>query len=140
MLGPVEEAQTDMESRFRQWLSGVLDRLEPAPAKPRMKLHRLEVESPYHAVSIRPGVVSCQASKQFGNLRFLSKKAPRFPLPECTCPKCECSYTHYDDRRQGIDRRKKLATPPAAAIVNRRMNHGRRSTDAMGFNDPQATR
>jgi hypothetical protein len=140
MLRPVEEALNEMESRFRQWLSGVLDRLERAPPKPRVMLHRVEPESPYHAVSIRPGLVSCEASQQFGNRRFLSKKAPRLPLPECTCPNCECSYTHYDDRRQGIDRRKEIATQPAAAIVERRLNHGRRATDAVGFSDPQATR
>ena len=126
-----------MESRFRLWLSGVLDHLEPALPKPRVTLHRLEPESPYHAVCIRPGVVSCQASKQFGNMRFLSGRAPRFPLPECTCEQCECSYTHYDDRRLGVDRRRKLATPPSASVVERRIRAGRRSTDAKGFSDLQ---
>ena len=66
MLRGVEGARINMESRFRGWLSGVLDRLEPALPQPRVKLRRLEPESPYHAVSIRPGIVSCQASKQFG--------------------------------------------------------------------------
>jgi hypothetical protein len=128
-----------MQSKFRAWLSGVFARLEPQPARPSFRLKRLEPDSPYHAVSIRPGAVCCQAAKQFGNLRFLSNKAPRFPLPECNCPQCDCSYTHYADRRLGIDRRRTLATPPSAAIVERRLRPGgRRSTDARGFSDPQA--
>jgi hypothetical protein len=128
-----------MESKFRTWFSGVIERLEPKSAPPPVRLKRLEPESPYHAVSIRPGAICCQAAQQFGNLRFLSKKAPRFPLPECDCAACECSYTHYADRRLGIDRRRTLATPPSAAIVERRLRpRGRRSTDAMGFSDPQA--
>ena len=129
-----------MVSRFRLWLAGLLERFDPAPANSRVKFRHLDADSPFHAVSIRPGVVSCQASKQFGSMRFLSSNAPRFPLPECTCAKCECSYTHYADRRRGFDRRRTLEKPPEAAIVERRKAHGRRATDAMGFNDPRATK
>jgi len=125
---------------FRGWVSGLLERLEPKPYT-QIKLKRVGALQPsqYRAVSVRPGPVSCQAAKQFGNLRFFLHKAPRFPLPECNCESCTCSYVHHADRRRGYDRRERLENSPATAIVERRIGPGRRSTDAKGFNDPLAT-
>jgi hypothetical protein len=130
-----------MEFNFRGWVSGLLERREPKPyTQIKLKHVGAPQPSPYRAVSVRPGPVSCQAAKQFGNLRFFLRKAPRLPLPECNCESCNCSYVHHADRRRGYDRRETLESSPAAAIVERRLRSGRRSTEAKGFNDPLATR
>jgi phosphoribosyl 1,2-cyclic phosphodiesterase len=72
-------------------------------------------------------------------MRFLSGTAPRFPLPECDCPACECSYNHYADRRSGFDRRRVIVASSMTRI-ERRLTRGRRSKDAQGFDDPQNSR
>jgi hypothetical protein len=123
-----------MKLRLPTWLSTLFERDEPkqhwTPAVRRAPT------SAYHAVSIRPGLVCCQASKTFGNMRFLVGKAPRIPLPECNSPSCTCVYTHYSDRRSGSDRRVTLADPTSPGGYNRRVNRGRRSTDVIAWNDP----
>jgi hypothetical protein len=128
------EGTSSMKFNLRAWLSDLTDRDESTrhwfPAAPRTPA------SPYHAVSIKPGLVCCQASKQFGNMRFLAHKAPRLPLPECTSPSCTCLYTHFSDRRTGSERRTILADPTSADSRNRRMNRGRRATDVIAWNDP----
>jgi hypothetical protein len=123
-----------MKIRVPAWLSSLIDGDEP----PRRwsPVGRRAPSSPYHAVSIKPGLVCCQASKQFGNMRFLAGKAPQLPLPECTSPSCTCLYTHYSDRRSGFERRVVLADPTSPDGQSRRMNRGRRSTDVIAWNDP----
>jgi hypothetical protein len=123
-----------MKFRFPAWLSNLIDRDEPTQRwSPTI---RRAPTSPYHAVSIKPGLVCCQASKQFGNMRFLAGKAPRLPLPECSSPSCTCLYAHYSDRRSGSDRRVILADPTSLDGQSRRMNRGRRATDVIAWNDP----
>jgi hypothetical protein len=133
MLDPFDGTSV-MKLRFPAWLSTLIDRDEPtqrwSPAVRRAPT------SPFHAVSIRPGLVCCQASKQFGNMRFLARKAPRLPLPECDSPSCTCLYTHFSDRRSGSDRRVILADPTSPDSRSRRMNRGRRATDVIAWNDP----
>lgn len=87
----------------------------------------------FRAVSIRPGDDSCEAARQFGNLRFLCAKAPRLPLPECTAAACNCRFVHYSDRRSGQDRRRTYdwTRERDLDVVNRRSSRGRRSTDAV---------
>lgn len=87
----------------------------------------------FRAVSIRPGEGSCEAAKQFGKLRFLSAKAPRLPVPECTAAACNCRYVHFADRRSGRDRRARYdwARERELGLVNRRASRGRRETDAV---------
>jgi len=133
ILGSVD-GTSPMRFSIRTWLTALTDRDEstrhwsPAARRPPA--------SPYHAVSIKPGLECCQASKQFGNMRFLAHKAPRLPLPECTSSSCTCLYTHYSDRRTGSERRTILADPTSADSRNRRMNRGRRATDVIAWNDP----
>jgi hypothetical protein len=88
----------------------------------------------FRAVAIRPGDGSCEAARQFGNMRFLCAKAPRLPVPECTAATCECRYVHYSDRRSGQDRRARYdwTRERELGVVNRRLSHGRRATDAIG--------
>ena len=85
-------------------------------------------------MSIRPGEESCEAAQQFGQMRFLCAKAPRLPLPGCSVAVCNCRYTHFADRRTGLDRRASYdwTRERELGVVNRRAGHGRRSTDAVG--------
>ena len=59
----------------------------------------------YHAVSIKPGAYACSAANDIAGQRFLATEAPNLPLPGCDAAKCECHFTHHDDRRTGKDRR-----------------------------------
>jgi len=123
-----------MRFSFRAWLADLTDREESTRHPPAV--FRREPASPFHAVSIKPGLVCCQAAKQFGKMRFLARKAPRLPLPGCDSPSCTCLYTHFSDRRSGSERRAMLADPTSPDSRNRRMNRGRRATDVIAWNDP----
>jgi hypothetical protein len=57
--------------------------------------------NPYHAVSIAPGAQACAAARGLQKKRFLSREAPVLPLKTCDEARCECRYTHHDDRRKG---------------------------------------
>ncbi len=112
------------------WLTGL--RSKNASAPDRRGLSNQVRDSKYHAVSVRPGNPSCQAAVQLGRLRFLSRDAPKLPLPECTAQTCTCRYAHYADRRSGLDRRRTFENVVRGGMIDRRLNHGRRSTDAIG--------
>ena len=104
-------------------------------AKPgtRRNATRPAEDTRYRAVSIRPGEGSCEAARQFGNMRFLCAKAPRLPVPECTAAVCNCRYVHFSDRRSGQDRRRTYdwTRERDLGVVNRRAGGGRRSTDSV---------
>jgi hypothetical protein len=63
------------------------------------------VKDPWKAVVIVPGDSACTAATQLRGKRFLSRNAPRLPLPECSRQdQCQCKYRHLSDRR-GAQRR-----------------------------------
>lgn len=95
-----------------------------------VQAHR--VVNPFHAVSIVPGPICCQAARDIEGVRFLSKEAPRLPLPGCKGGPCKCRYAHHADRREGADRRHRdVWNPLVAATMNdrRQGRGGRRTTD-----------
>ena len=54
----------------------------------------------WKAVAILPGESACAAARELRSKRFLSRNAPRLPLPDCTKQDhCECKYRHLPDRR-----------------------------------------
>jgi hypothetical protein len=54
----------------------------------------------WHAVSIKPKGMSCDAAHACRAARFLSAEAPRLPLADCTTSDtCSCVYKHLPDRR-----------------------------------------
>ncbi|MDH5499989.1 MAG: hypothetical protein OEY72_02685 [Gammaproteobacteria bacterium] len=59
----------------------------------------------FHAVAIKYSEHACNAAKALTGRRFLSNAAPRLPLPECDYPDCNCRFAHFNDRRNGHDRR-----------------------------------
>lgn len=86
---------------------------------------------PFHAVSVRPGLLSCPQSRKLRNVRFLSRSAPSIPLPGCDMAKeCTCHFDKHNDRRQG-DRRLFGCQPDGRYFsgTERRRTGGRRSTD-----------
>jgi hypothetical protein len=95
------------------------------PSVPRPPSH-------WHAVGIKTKGVCCEAVQAYRTTRFLSKEAPRLPLPECTVSDtCSCVYKHHADRRaqprrqderDGLRRSSKVAQ-------ERRLSRDRRKTD-----------
>jgi hypothetical protein len=88
--------------------------------------------SPWHAVSIATGNSGCEAARARIAARYLSREAPRLPLPQCSDPEsCSCWYKHYGDRR-GRPRRKDdiIGLRRSRAIEpERRQVRGRRADD-----------
>jgi hypothetical protein len=88
--------------------------------------------SQYHAVSIIPGVVSCGAAHRFTGLRFLSRQAPKLPLPSCDAGQCTCRFKHHKDRRAGPRRRGEIGMMQALwKGPERRRAGGRRADDLL---------
>jgi len=57
-------------------------------------------KDPWKAVAILADDSACEAARQLRGHRFLSRDAPRLPLPECTQQsQCQCKYRHLKDRR-----------------------------------------
>jgi hypothetical protein len=115
-------------------LSSLLSRLWPrresiSPLDQRLERRR---DSPYHAVVVTAGHPSCEAAKQLATVRFLKREAPSLPLAGCYVRPCECRYSHYADRRTGLDRRVSIGGKPPHGLEERRLNHGRRAGDPIG--------
>jgi hypothetical protein len=88
---------------------------------------------PWHAVSIVCSKEICAAAISCLEKRFLSSKAPRLPLPDCSHPQsCQCTYRHFDDRRVKPRRAGELGSPPhgVTPAVERRAQPERRQTDS----------
>ncbi|GFE78552.1 hypothetical protein GCM10011487_05520 [Steroidobacter agaridevorans] len=86
--------------------------------------------NPYHAVSVLPGADACAAAYRFSGQRFLSRQAPRLPLPSCDVATCGCRFKHHKDRRSGPRRNSDVGMMMAGYSGNeRRQSRGRRSTD-----------
>lgn len=86
---------------------------------------------PYHAVSILPGASACAAAYRSAGQRFLSREAPRLPLPSCDARTCGCRFKHYNDRRAGPRRNSDVgwATASSPQSKERRQSRGRRAED-----------
>jgi len=63
------------------------------------------MDTAFHAVSIKFTSNACNSAKAMAGRRFLASSAPKMPLPDCTAPECNCRFAHFDDRRTGKDRR-----------------------------------
>jgi hypothetical protein len=87
---------------------------------------------PWHAVGIAARASSCEAAVSCRGKRYLSRDAPRLPLPECDRPlTCSCTYRHYPDRRDKPRRSSEsgIALRSAKPTVEKRISRGRRKTD-----------
>ena len=87
--------------------------------------------NPYHAGSVLPCAKACAAAYRFSGQRFLSRQAPRLPLPSCDVATCGCRFKHHKDRRSGPRRNSDVGmmTLGYSGQERRLTRGGRRSTD-----------
>ncbi|HEU4653614.1 MAG TPA: hypothetical protein VFS47_06485 [Steroidobacteraceae bacterium] len=117
-----------MDSKSRWSIANLFKREKPAAPQPTARA--TQPANPYHAVSIIPGVASCASAHRFAGTRYLSKQAPRLPLPNCDAPECTCRFKHHNDRRAGPRRRADVGFMPGTFNgVERRATRGRRAED-----------
>lgn len=84
--------------------------------------------NPYHAVSIIPGDIACNAVKALQNRRYLANEAIKLPLEKCDAVMCHCIYQHHADRRSGRDRRyPSITSNNLGSIPEHRSGSDRRS-------------
>lgn len=109
------------KSWFARWFGG---KPEKTPQRPST------VNNPFHAVSVVPGTDACPAAYRFAGQRYLSRQAPRLPLPSCDVQTCSCRFKHHKDRRTGPRRHSDWGMVMAGySGQERRRIRGRRSTD-----------
>lgn len=88
------------------------------------------VDRRWHAVAVKPGAGACPAVVSGRNQRWLSREAPRLPLPSCTRPEgCNCTYEHHADRRAGARRVEEMDAfrRPVTVLTERRARKDRRA-------------
>ena len=95
------------------------------------KVVKAASNSRYKAVSC---IGQCPAIKGLQGKRFLHREAPTLPVPGCTASRCDCVYTHHDDRRLGKRDRRGLSQISKeffdySGQPNRRNRRGRRTAD-----------
>jgi hypothetical protein len=94
------------------------------PSPPRIE------RSPWYSVSVVAKSAACAAAKSLAAKRFLSREAPRLPLPSCDSPdRCGCTYKHHKDRRAAFRREEDNVGIRRPAREERRRTRGRRNSD-----------
>jgi hypothetical protein len=86
------------------------------------------IDKSWHAVCVVPGRMACEAAQRLRGQRFLSRDAPRLPLPDCNHQaECQCKYQHLADRRGDPRRTEDTAVGIAPkAVGNERRRPGER--------------
>jgi hypothetical protein len=83
----------------------------------------------WRAVKVVSGDSACEAVQQLRGRRFLTREAPRLPLPDCNRQnECQCKYQHLPDRR-GSPRREAdsgFGSAPKPMVAERRRPGERR--------------
>jgi len=60
----------------------------------------MAIDKSWHSICVVPGRMACEAAQRLRGQRFLSRDAPRLPLPDCSNQTdCQCKYQHLADRR-----------------------------------------
>jgi len=86
--------------------------------------------SKWHAVTVVLQTSSCAAAAMCRNTRYLSREAPRLPLPKCPHPEeCQCTFKHLEDRRTGVRRSADVGKGSDKPATERRAKRGRRERD-----------
>ena len=85
----------------------------------------------FQAVSVIACPQACAAAAKVQGERFLARRAPRLPLPDCSRPTaCRCRFEKFADRRRGSQRSPYTnLLVPSFGGAEKRKNRGRRSTD-----------
>lgn len=53
----------------------------------------------FSSAEIRLRRNACEPARALQGRRFLSTEAPALPLPDCSAPRCSCSFIKLSDRR-----------------------------------------
>ena len=116
-----------VEKTASGWLRGLF---KTKVEKPATSTKQAPPSTPFHAVSIAPGEQACAAAYRSTGQRFLSRQAPKLPLPTCDAFHCTCRFQHHKDRRSGPRRRDDIGLMSGRYPGSeRRRTGGRRSTD-----------
>lgn len=120
-----------MEKISGDWFRNLFRAKQPKPEPNRSAASKsASASNPFHAVSILPGEQACAAAYRSTGQRFLSREAPKLPLPTCDSFHCTCRFKHHSDRRAGPRRRNDFGLMSSQyAGTDRRNNIGRRVTD-----------
>ncbi|MDH4022255.1 MAG: hypothetical protein OEV14_03940 [Gammaproteobacteria bacterium] len=59
----------------------------------------------FQGVTVKPCLDACDAVQAIVGKRYLSREAPGLPLVGCDQQRCDCTYSHFSDRRERGDRR-----------------------------------
>ena len=93
----------------------------------------------HRAASITFKECACDAVKKLEGRRFLVNDVPSIPVPDCTSPNCNCSYTRHNDRRRLYEERRALFSLKADLHTiggneeRREKKEGRRADDETTF-------
>jgi hypothetical protein len=94
-----------MASKFFAALFGRRPPATPTKAKPSAAGAAGSRINAYQAVSIIHSRKACPAAIAEGERRFLARRAPTLPLPDCDRPdRCTCRFQKYPERRAGAQR------------------------------------
>jgi hypothetical protein len=96
--------------RRRQNITDAAGQLDDAPAGrvPRPVASAVaKARSPggFQGVTVKPCLDACDAVQAIVGRRYLSREAPALPLAGCDRRRCDCTYSHFSDRRERGDRR-----------------------------------
>ena len=85
---------------------------------------------PYAAVSCSG---ECECLQGLSSKRYLGGEAPPLPVPSCTKSQCDCTYVHFNDRRDKFRERRRLerAGKRLEESEERRKSTGRRASDGL---------
>ena len=97
--------------------------------QPGRAMEHRRVVNPYHAVSVAAGPKCCNEALELKGRRFLSAAAPNIPLPNCDGKSCGCRFIHFEDRREGEDRRERAVDARGQSMPDRRHGRGARESD-----------
>jgi len=97
--------------------------------QPGRAMEHRRVVNPYHAVSVEAGPKCCNEARELKGRRFLSAAAPKIPLANCDAKSCGCRFIHFEDRREGEDRRERTVDARGQSMPDRRHGRGLRESD-----------
>ena len=121
-----------MASKFFEALFGRRQPAMPTRSKPsaRAAAGASRVNA-YQAVSIIHSRKACPAALAEGDRRFLARRAPTLPLPDCDRPeRCTCRFQKYPERRTGSQRLEKVnGVGRWYPGLEKRLKKGRRLVD-----------
>ena len=94
------------------------------------RVRQIMPRTQFSSAEIRLHRDACEPARALRGRRFLAKESPALPLPDCSAPRCSCSFVKLPDRRTD-DRRLEHdgMIAPMFLTTNRREKRGRRRAE-----------